>query len=228
MIPDSPETSCLFLFAAMLHVVVTSRRCAPAFLAGAIPIIILLAALQLQAYITGAPTRRLILIGLAMLIAVGFCIAVWNGYSKSLFQAVAGTTAKSAFLANISHELRTPLNGVVAMATALQRTELSAAQQNMLGIIIVSAESLQVLVSDILDLSTIEAGRIDLQSRPLAPAALARHVAALFSEAARQKGLTVKRRAKGTPYGRRKGTPFSRSSSGEARSPQLAQRVAAG
>ena len=41
-------------------------------------------------------------------------------------------------------------------------------------------------------------------------------------------GVTVKRRAKGTPYGRRKGTPFSRSSSGEARSPQLAQRVAAG
>ncbi len=40
--------------------------------------------------------------------------------------------------------------------------------------------------------------------------------------------LAVKRRAKGTPYGRRKGTPFSRSSSGEARSPQLAQRVAAG
>ncbi len=40
--------------------------------------------------------------------------------------------------------------------------------------------------------------------------------------------LTVKRRAKGTPYGRRKGTPFSLSSSGEARSPQLAQRVAAG
>jgi signal transduction histidine kinase/CheY-like chemotaxis protein len=189
MNPLSPETSCLFLFAALLHTVVTSRRCAPAFLAGAIPIIILLAIVQLQAYVTGVPTRRLILIAVSMLIAAGFCMVVWNGYSKSLAQAIAGTTAKSAFLANMSHELRTPLNGVVGMASALQRTELSAGQQSMLGIISGSAQSLQVLVSDILDLAKIEAGSIDLHSGPLEPAALARHVAALFSEPARQKGL---------------------------------------
>jgi CheY-like chemotaxis protein len=104
---------------------------------------------------------------------------------------MAAATAKSAFLANMSHELRTPLNGVVAMASALQRTELSSAQQDMLGIIAVSAENLQILVSDILDLAKIEAGRIDLHSEPMAPAALARHVAALFSEPSRQKGLTL-------------------------------------
>jgi len=190
MTPESPETACLFLFAALLHTVVTSRRCTSAFVAGAIPIVILLAAVQLQAYNTGVPTRRLILICLAMLIAAGFCMVVWNGYSKSLAQAMAGAAAKSAFLANMSHELRTPLNGVVAMASALQRTELSAAQQNMLGIISVSAESLQVLVSDILDVATIEAGRIDLRNAPLAPAALARHVAALFGETSQKKGLT--------------------------------------
>jgi signal transduction histidine kinase len=190
MTPESPETACLFLFAALLHTVVTSRRCTSAFLAGAIPIVILLAAVQLQAYNTGVPTRRLILICLAMLIAAGFCMVVWNGYSKSLAQAMAGAAAKSAFLANMSHELRTPLNGVVAMASALQRTELSAAQQDMLGIISVSAASLQVLVSDILDLAKIEAGRIDLRNAPLAPAALAHHVAALFGEPSQKKGLT--------------------------------------
>jgi CheY-like chemotaxis protein len=150
----------------------------------------MLVAVQVQAYIDGIPPRRLILIGLAILITGGFCAVVWNGYSKSLSQAMDAAKAKSAFLANMSHELRTPLNGVVAMASALQRTELSAEQHNMLGIISVSAESLQILLSDILDLAKIEAGRIDLQSEPLAPAALARHVAALFSEPSRQKGLT--------------------------------------
>jgi CheY-like chemotaxis protein len=130
------------------------------------------------------------MIGLAMLIATGFCMALWNGYSKSLSQAMDAAKAKSAFLANMSHELRTPLNGVLAMASALERTELSAAQHDMLSIISVSADSLQILLSDILDLAKIEAGRIDLQRDPLAPAALARHVAALFSEPSRQKGLT--------------------------------------
>jgi signal transduction histidine kinase/ActR/RegA family two-component response regulator len=188
--PDTPEISCLFLFSALLNTIVTSRRCTPAFLAGAIPIFALLAGVQCEAYIAGVPHRRLILIGLAMLIAAGFCTVVWNGYSKSLSQAMEAATAKSAFLANMSHELRTPLNGVVAMASALQRTELSSAQHDMLGIIKVSAESLQILLSDILDLAKIEAGRIDLQSEPLAPAALARHVGALFREPSREKGLT--------------------------------------
>jgi len=187
---ESPETSCLFLFSSLLNIIATSRRCTLAFLAGAIPIFILLVAVQLEAYAIGIPSRRLIMIGLAMLIATGFCMALWNGYSKSLSQAMDAAKAKSAFLANMSHELRTPLNGVLAMASALERTELSAAQHDMLSIISVSADSLQILLSDILDLAKIEAGRIDLQRDPLAPAALARHVAALFSEPSRQKGLT--------------------------------------
>jgi len=188
--PDTPEVDCVFLFSSLLHTVVTSRRSTSAFLAGAIPIFILLVGVQLEAYLTGIPGRRLVLIALAMSIAAGFCIVVWSGYSRSLSQAIAGSTAKSAFLANMSHELRTPLNGVIAMASALQRTELSSEQRDMLEIISGSAESLQILVSDLLDLAKIEAGRIDLQSEPLAPAALARHVAALFSEPARDKGLT--------------------------------------
>lgn len=188
--PDTPETACVFLFAALLHTVVSSRRSTSAFLAGAIPVFILLVAVQIEAYFSGVPSRRLILTGLAILIASGFCTVLWHDYSKSLSQAMAGSTAKSAFLANMSHELRTPLNGVVAMASALRRTELSLAQRDMVAIISDSAESLQTLVSDILDLAKIEAGRINLQSEPLSPAVLARHVAALFREPAREKGLT--------------------------------------
>jgi signal transduction histidine kinase/CheY-like chemotaxis protein len=188
--PDTPETACVFLFAALLHTVVSSRRCTSAFLAGAIPVFILLVAVQIEAYFSGVPSRRLILIGLAILIASGFCTVLWHDYSKSLSQAMAGSTAKSAFLANMSHELRTPLNGVVAMASALRRTDLSLAQSDMVAIIGDSAGSLQTLVSDLLDLAKIEAGHIDLQSEPLAPAALARHVAVLFREPAREKGLT--------------------------------------
>lgn len=70
--------------------------------------------------------------------------------------AQAANGAKSQFLANMSHEIRTPLNGVIGIAQALANTDLSARQKEMLDLIQSSSRTLQVLLSDILDLARVE------------------------------------------------------------------------
>jgi signal transduction histidine kinase/DNA-binding NarL/FixJ family response regulator len=78
--------------------------------------------------------------------------------------AEAANLAKSEFLANMSHELRTPLNGILGYAQILERDEqLSPAQANAVTIVRASGEHLLTLINDILDLSKIEARKMDLQ-----------------------------------------------------------------
>src|SRR5205823_3758740 len=105
-------------------------------------------------------------------------------------EAEAANRAKSEFLANMSHEIRTPLNGVMGVASALGRTQLSAPQAEMVGLIERSAHTLECLLSDVLDLARIEAGRLDIQVSATDAAEAVRDVGALFAPSARQKGLT--------------------------------------
>jgi PAS domain S-box-containing protein len=79
-------------------------------------------------------------------------------------QALASTRAKSQFLASMSHEIRTPMNAIVAMAELLQETPLSKEQQEYVGRFSRAATSLLDLINDILDISKIEAGHVDLES----------------------------------------------------------------
>ncbi|HWA62048.1 MAG TPA: ATP-binding protein, partial [Caulobacteraceae bacterium] len=104
-------------------------------------------------------------------------------------EAEAANRAKSEFLANMSHEIRTPLNGVMGVASALARTGLDASQREMLGLIESSALTLERLLSDVLDLARIEAGRLEIRPEAVDLAAAVRDVGALFEPSARQKGL---------------------------------------
>ena len=103
--------------------------------------------------------------------------------------AEQATRAKSEFLANMSHEVRTPLNGVLGMLTLALRTELTPAQREYVQTAATSAESLLHVLSDILDLSKIEAGKLDLESVTFSVAALVDRVTRPIAARAAQKGL---------------------------------------
>ncbi len=109
--------------------------------------------------------------------------------AKARDAAEAANRAKSEFLANMSHEIRTPLNGVMGVASALARTTLDSAQQEMVGLIETSAQTLEGLLSDVLDLARIESGRLELKAEPFELAQSVEDVGALFFPAAREKGL---------------------------------------
>ncbi|WP_171052090.1 hybrid sensor histidine kinase/response regulator [Vibrio rotiferianus] len=81
---------------------------------------------------------------------------------KTRESAIAANRAKSVFLANMSHEIRTPLNGIIGMTEILSHSALDSQQQEVLDNIDTSSHSLLILLNDILDLSKIESGNLNL------------------------------------------------------------------
>jgi len=106
--------------------------------------------------------------------------------------AEAASRAKSAFLANTSHEIRTPLNGLLGLARlARQRGVDEALRQSYLDQIADSAEILSTIISDILDLSKIEAGKLEIESAEFDLHALLRDLARAYSSLAHARGLQL-------------------------------------
>ncbi len=105
-------------------------------------------------------------------------------------QADAANLAKSAFLATMSHEIRTPLNGVLGMAQAMAREDLPLPQRERLGVIRQAGETLLVLLNDLLDLSRIEAGRLELEDGIIDIGRIASGAQSTFTTLAAEKDLS--------------------------------------
>ena len=106
-------------------------------------------------------------------------------------RALAANRAKSEFLANMSHELRTPLNGVIGMTELLSRTGLDARQSEFVETTRVSADTLLSLINDVLDLSKIEAGKLDLEIIDFDLSAVVEQVVDIVSHRVHAKGIEL-------------------------------------
>ncbi|MDP3740052.1 MAG: ATP-binding protein [Hyphomonadaceae bacterium] len=105
--------------------------------------------------------------------------------------AEAATRAKSEFLANMSHEIRTPLNGVLGMTQALASRELDSDSRGMVATIQESGNTLMAILNDVLDLSKIEAGKLDISPIDGSLLHTLKSVHRLFLPRAEEKGIAL-------------------------------------
>lgn len=108
---------------------------------------------------------------------------------KAKEEAEFSSRAKEVFLANMSHEIRTPMNGILGMARQLEKSSLNQNQKFYLKIITSAADHLLIILNDILDISKIEAGKLQIENTHLDIADVAERTKNILSAKAEEKGL---------------------------------------
>ncbi|WP_374472064.1 ATP-binding protein [Phenylobacterium sp.] len=214
----------LFIPTAGLLNVALQAQSSPRFLlAGCTPHALWLLALPGMSLVTGAENplgMAFVLVGCALYLvhlalsarraeqASAELAAALDVARTERLRAEEANAAKSEFLTVMSHEIRTPLNGVLGMAQAMAGDELPQRQAERLSVVRQSGEVLLTLLNDLLDLSRIEAAKLELEDGCVDLAELGAHAQAAFAPLAEAKGVTLTVRLDEAARGRRAGDPM--------------------
>jgi len=130
-----------------------------------------------------------------------FHITLKDNQANAVFgERIQQALAKSLFFSSVSHDIRTPLNAIIGFSEMLkQGLETKAEQDLAVNSILVSSRMLLQLVNDILDLSKLESGKMNIEPEPTDVARLVREIAASFGATHQKPGLEILCRAMGTP-----------------------------
>ena len=159
-----------------------------------------------------ALTESIALIGLTVLgsyyvlTSLNYSIANTKALKHSLIcnrlseiNAISANEVKSAFLATMSHEMRTPLNAILGSATLLKRASKSEAEIELLQTLEGAGQNLLEILNDLLDLSKIEAGKMEFEAIPFSPMELVSTIKDLWVNPAQAKGLNLIVKTVGSP-----------------------------
>lgn len=195
------------LTGALLNAAAVSRSSRAAYWAAAAPTVVLCLATTPYAWWRGAPAADLfgLFVGSSLLLIASLVLRSVS--MTALREAKQASEAKSVFLANMSHEIRTPLNGVLGMAHAMAADELPPDQRERLQIIRRSGEALLALLNDVLDISKIEAGKVELEAGIVDFEAMGDELEASFQALCAAKDIYLKVETELSAFGRWNGDP---------------------